>query len=444
MAKRTRPFLVTGAALASAVAIVTASPAILPTNDVALAASSTPTPAKISYAKYELTALSDITIQGINDAYWFGWGGYIGACCTTAGDPFDPDVIYPPDAEGNPPYVSNPYYPGVNGAQAVYDPDTGDLLGYRYNQGGVYNYQASGVAYYLLDNALESFVPGFDLDNYYFEIGAPALPYVAAGEIFGTSSPIFQAAQSVFYYGVPNVINSVIVSASQLVPTFDIGPVTVGGGRLTSLYYYGYTPDGSFAFYDADGNYQPGLSAILAYISTSISDSLPSAAALSGAASAAAAAIQTVVNDVEGAVKALTPGAATPAAAKTSAKTVAAEAKTESTDTTTTTEGTSSTGGSSTEGTSSTEGSSTEGSSSTEDSSTGTSSSTGVASSAKPATAAKTTKPAAKPQNPLAKLGKRISDALSGGKKAKSESSSSSDSSSSGDSGGSSTGGSAK
>ncbi|SBS76817.1 conserved exported hypothetical protein [uncultured Mycobacterium sp.] len=391
MASRTRPFLMTGAALASAAAIVAATPALVPTHDLAVGA---PTPLKLSTAQVELTAITDITLQGINDAYWFGWGGYI--------------------------TDTNTYYPGVS---------------------DIYVAGASGVLYYLVDNAAESFIPGFDLDNYYFEIGAPSVPYVAAGELFGTSSPIFQAAQSVFYYGIPNVINSIVASAAQLVPSFDIGPVKLGAGYLAGLYFYGQTPDYDATTGTGFAYSTNGLSAIIAYISTSISDSLPSAAALSGAASAAAASIETVVKDVEGAIKSATSPTAASAAAKTSSKTAAAEVKTESTDTTTSTEGSSSTDGSSTEG------SSTEGSSSTEDSSTGTSSSTGVASSAKPATttAPKTTKPA-KPQNPLAKLGKRISDALGVTKKAKSESSSASDSSSStsGDSGSSSSGGSAK
>ncbi|BBY64993.1 hypothetical protein MHEL_32360 [Mycolicibacterium helvum] len=395
----------TGAALASAAAIVAATPALVPTHDLAVGA---PTPLKLSTAQVELTAITDITLQGINDAYWFGWGGYITS--------------------------TNTYYPGVS---------------------DVYVSGAAGVLYYLVDNAVESFVPGFDLDNYYFEIGAPSLPYVAAGELFGTSSPIFQAAQSVFYYGVPNVINSIVASATQLVPQFNIGPVKLGQGYLAGLFFYGQTPDYNSTTGTGFAYSTNGLAAIFAYISTSISDNLPSAAALtslSGASSAAAAAIETVVKDVEGAVTSATSSTTASAAAKASSKTAAAaEVKTESTGTTTSTEGTSATEGSSTEGTSSTEGSSTEGSStdgsSTDGSSTGSSTSTGVASSAKPATTTtpKTTTKPAKPQNPLAKIGKQISDALSGGKKTKSSSSSDSSSSSSGsDSGGSSTGGSAK
>jgi hypothetical protein len=370
----------TGAAVASAAAIVAATPALVPTHDLAIGV---PTPLKLSTAQVELTAITDITLQGINDAYWFGWGGYI--------------------------TDTNTYYPGVS---------------------DIYLAGASGVLYYLVDNAAESFVPGFDLDNYYFEIGAPSVPYVAAGELFGTDSPIFQAAQTVFYYGVPNVINSIVVSATQLVPTVDLGPVKVGGGILASLYFYGQTPD-----YDPDTNtgfaYSTnGLSAILAYISTSISDNLPSAAALSGAATAAAAAVEGVVKNVE---SALNPSASS-AAAKTSSKTAAAEVKTESTE-----------GGSSSEGTTSTEGSTSTEDSSTDDSSTDTTTkSTGVASSAKPAT--KATKPAKAAQNTLNKIGKQISDALGITKKSKpaTKSSSDSSSSSSSDSGSSSSAGSAK
>ncbi|EHB58196.1 hypothetical protein MycrhDRAFT_0632 [Mycolicibacterium rhodesiae JS60] len=374
MASRTQPFLMTGAAVASAAAIVAATPALVPTHDLAIAA---PSPLRTSTAQVALTAITDITLQGINDAYWFGWGGYI--------------------------TDTNTYYPGVS-----------DI----YLAGG------SGVLYYLVDNAAETFLPGFDLDNYYFEIGAPSVPYVAAGELFGTDSPIFQAAQTVFYYGVPNVVNSIVVSATTLFPTVDLGPVKVGGGILASLYFYGQTPD-----YDPDTDtgfaYSTnGLSAILAYISTSISDSLPSAAALSGAATAAAAAVEGVVKNVE---NAFNPAASSSAAAKTSSKTAAAEVKTESTESS-----------SSGQGTTSTEESSTE-ESSTEDTST----STGIASSAKPAT--KATKPAKAAQNTLNKIGKQISDALGITKKSKPSTKSSSDSSSSGDSdGSSSTGGSAK
>ncbi|AKK29228.1 hypothetical protein AB431_24025 [Mycobacterium sp. EPa45] len=381
----------TGAALASAAAIVAASPSYLPTNDLAVGAS---TPLPLSTAKYALTAITDITIQGINDAYYFGWGGYVG-CGAVVNDQC---TNVPEDT----------YYPGVK---------------------NIYIAGASGVLYYLVDNALESFVPNFDLDNYYFEIGAPSIPYVGSGELFGTSSPIFQAAQATFYYGIPNVVNSVVASVAQLVPTFDVGPVKLGGGILTSLFFYGATPDGSFDY----GT--PGLSAILAYISTSISDSLPtaaSAASLGGAVSAATAAVEGAVKSFQGALTGATTTAAatTTTASATAAKSpkaaAVAEVKTESLTAGTTPDGTTTPEGTTPSGsTTTTEGTttpSTDGTTPSTDGSTpAVTKSTGAAA---PKTTTSSTKPAtkpAKPQNPLAKIGKQISDALGVGKKTKPE-----------------------
>jgi hypothetical protein len=403
----------TGAALASAAAIVAASPSYLPTNDLAVGA---PTPLPLSTAKYALTAITDITIQGINDAYYFGWGGYVGCGAV--------------DADGNCTFTPpDPYYPGVD---------------------SIYLGGASGVLYYLVDNALESFVPNFDLDNYYFEIGAPSIPYVGSGELFGTGSPIFQAAQATFYYGLPNVANSIVASVAQLVPTFNIGPVQLGGGILASLFYYGSTPDGSFDY----GT--PGLSAVLAYISTSISDNLPgapTAAALSGAVSAATAAVEGAVKNFQGALTGAPADASTTAAKTPKTAAVTEVVKTESVTDGTTTEGTTSSGSSTTtQGaaltavtapsgtgttTPSTDGNTAPGAGTTTPSTGGTTPSTDSSTptvtkstgavAPKPTTSS--TKPAtkpAKPQNPLTKIGKQISDALGVGKKTKPETSSTS------------------
>jgi hypothetical protein len=242
--------------------VVLATPDLVPTRDLSIA--SAPSPTRLSTANYELTALADITVQGISDAYWFGWGGYVQA----------DDEFYGPNFNQAPIYVS-----GIPGA-----------------------------LYYLIDNAVDQFNPDFDLDNYYFEIGslnygypnaiysgASALLYVGTGQLFGTDSPIFQAAKTVFYYGVTNVINSTIVTLSTaLVPELTIGPVTVGGGILASLYYYGYTPDQSFI---ANSN---GLPAIWSYISTALTGLVPTAAAVPSSASATtlAAAAESVPDEV--------------------------------------------------------------------------------------------------------------------------------------------------
>ena len=250
-ATRTRPFLATGAALASAAAIVAASPALVSAPNLAIAGASSSV--KSVTANYELAAVTDITAQGISDAYFFGWGGYVGS-----GYPTTPDA----------------YYPNVH---------------------GVYVSGASGVAYYLIDSVLDTFT-SFNLDNYFFEIGwlnggranagysgAGAVIYVGTNELLGASNPISQLTKTVFYYGSYNTIVGTAVSLIQsLVPTFDIGPLTVGGGILASLYFYGVTPDGTF-------NYgYPGLSALLAYVSTAVTGLLPTAAATAAPAAAAA------------------------------------------------------------------------------------------------------------------------------------------------------------
>jgi hypothetical protein len=393
MAKRTRPLMMTGVALASATAIVTASPALVSTHDLAVAAA--PSPLKLSTANVELTALTDITLSGINDAYWFGWGGYVGC-----GDL---------DSSGNCTFTpQDPYYPGVN---------------------SVYVTGAAGVAYYLADNIIDQFVPNFNLDNYYFEIGSsrggglPAVLYVASGEAFGPYSPIFTIAQSVFYYGVPNVINSLIVSLSSALPQLNIGPVTVGGGILASLYYTGSTPDGSLVY----GT--PGLSAILGYITTSITDStLPASAAT--AASVKSAEAKTLSAATDAPADSTTPDATAPAdttpAATETATTDKAKADTTDTGKDTTATDTSATDTTKTaeDSTSPASGTTTSGGSSSSDSSsTGESSSTGDSSSTDVKTPAPTPRSTAsagpkptKPENPLSKIGKKISDALSGKK----------------------------
>ncbi|MCV7344716.1 hypothetical protein [Mycolicibacterium rhodesiae] len=233
----------------SAVAIVATTPPVFSGTD--LHAAGLPGVLTVRTATVELAALADITIKGITDAYVSGWGGYIGP------------------ANGKP----DKYYPNIN--------PTGSSP--------VYVSGLSGVAYYVIDEALDQFGK-VDLDNYFFEAGAyygagkntagsavGALIYVGASELFGTASPIAQLAKSVFYYGVPNLVRATITQLATLIPPTKIGPVKVGGGILASLYFTGQTPDGKYSF----GT--PGLSAVLGYITTSISDALPKGAAAASA-----------------------------------------------------------------------------------------------------------------------------------------------------------------
>ncbi len=230
----------TGVALASAAAVVAAVPAVVPTSDVTVASSSL-APLAVSTAKYELTSISEITVQGINDAYWFGWGGFLN--------------------ENTPYYqTSSPIY--VSGL--------------------------SGVLYYVIDCATSNTCTssegssGLTLDNYFFEAGGvPAVIDVAVNQIFGEGSVPALVADTVFKYGVTSTVNALLYSAAQALPKITLGPITIGGGILAGLFFYGQTPDGKF-------NYgTPGLSAVLSYIVTSISDALPSTSSSSSAAAAA-------------------------------------------------------------------------------------------------------------------------------------------------------------
>ncbi len=294
---RNRSLVTSGMALASAAAIVAATPTIV--SGAGSAIGGTGTDLRVSADNVELTALADITVKGIVDAYWSGWGGYIGP------------------VNGKP----DKYYPNINAT----------------GTSPVYVSGASGVAYYVIDEALDQF-GSVNLDNYFFETGAyfgtgkatagsaaGALIYVGSSELFGDKSPIAQLAKAVFYYGITPLTQSTILQLATLVPTATIGPVKVGGGILASLYFTGQTPDGQYSFGSA------GLPAVLGYVTTSISDALPKpgAAVVPGAATkqlTAASTDDTVANAVEAPAHASAP---TPAPAPSSAP--AADSKPEQT-----------------------------------------------------------------------------------------------------------------
>ncbi len=240
MRARSRSLFVSGVALVSAAAVVATTPAVIASGVGGALTSAAPVAVRAE--NVQLAALADITVKGIVDAYWSGWGGYIGP---TNGKP-------------------DKYFPNIN--------PTGTSP--------VYVTRAAGVAYYVIDEALDQF-GSVNLDNYFFETGAfygtgkattgsavGSVIYVGASELFGDKSPIAQLAKAVFYYGPTALAQSTILQVASLVPTVKIGPVKVGGGILASLYFTGQTPDGKFSF----GS--PGLSAVAGYITTSISDAL--------------------------------------------------------------------------------------------------------------------------------------------------------------------------
>ena len=227
MARRIQSYAVAAAAVASTVALVAAVPA---------SPSQAYTPTRLSTAQYELTALSDISIDGLINDYFNGYGGYI-----TSTDPYYSDL--------NPNDTTPIYVTGV-----------------------------SGVLYDITDNVIRTFLPSFNLQNYYFETaqvfggGLPAVFYVGASEYIpggGTVVAIIQNAVA--------LAQSAAVSATSILPQVNLGPVTVGGSILSSLYFYGATPYAlGAAATGPDYDYgTSGLSAILAYVSTSLAGGVP-------------------------------------------------------------------------------------------------------------------------------------------------------------------------
>lgn len=207
MATQTRPFMMTGVALASAAAIATTAPAVVPGHIAGL-----PTPLSLSQAQYELTALADISIQGAITAFTTGWGGFIGA--------------------------DDPYFPGEFANDAL-------LNGF------------TGVGYYLVDQAVEGIVP-FNLENYFFEVGsqdpsnfvysgATAAAYVGVSEVFGADSLPAQFIGSLVTGS--SSIGDAIVALTAGIPVV---------GDLTSVYFTGLAPN------DAT-EYGTGITGVLSY-----------------------------------------------------------------------------------------------------------------------------------------------------------------------------------
>lgn len=198
MATLNRTLLMSGAALATASAIV-AAPLMAPGAGMLAGA---PAPTALSSAQYELTALSDITLQGINDAITNGYGGNLGP--------------------------NDPYYPGV------FNNDT-KVTG------------LNGALYYVLD---KSGVVPFNLQDYYFEAGGvKAVAYVGVTNLFGANSLAGQLAKSVFVDGTVTIQDAVVALTAGI-------PVL---GELTSVYVNG-TVAGDTT------NYGTGFAGVAAYV----------------------------------------------------------------------------------------------------------------------------------------------------------------------------------
>ena len=247
MARRIQSLAVAAAAVASTAAIVAAVPA---------APSQAYTPTRLSTAKYELTALSDITIAGITNAFWQGYGGYIGSCCRRQRQSIRPEH----DVHRRPGRRRRPYYGNsINGAVPVLPQRR--QVGYQYNQSPVDASGVPGVLYYLSNNVINTFLPNFNLQNYYFEI-AQAIGRGCPGAVLCRRQRVPRSLRRHGRQRHPErrVLRAVGVRlGDRLLPKINIGPIVVGGSILSSLYFYGATPDGSYTYSHAGYLGDPGL-----------------------------------------------------------------------------------------------------------------------------------------------------------------------------------------
>ncbi len=221
MATQTRPFMMTGAALVSAAAIVAATPAIAPSISM-------PASAALSKAQFELTTFSDllsIPANGWTTAFFSGYGGAVGASVEVNPSPPPTTVTVP-----------NPYAP------------------WCYNN--CYAYDIPGMAYLAVDALVNGngtgYTPVYDANgnptagyqtwnvsavNYYFEGGqqggvGPFLQYVADNSI-GAANPLLGTLIGLIFAGpslVTTVWNNTWKSISALISKVPlVGPVISGG-----------------------------------------------------------------------------------------------------------------------------------------------------------------------------------------------------------------------
>lgn len=207
-----RPFITAGVALASAGAIVAATPAVLPAQQTMVTANVPTALAKKSLTvnQVKLLSLSDITVQAILDAYVYGWGGGV----------LDDDPYYPVDPDDYPIQV-----PGT-----------------------------AGVAYYVGDQALESLKDAgiplvssladfvyWNVTSYFYEIGPSAALHVALAEATGGPSTDFAAFLQLLFNpgGLGGVFASSAAPAGAAAP-FALSDITFQD--IVNAYQGGYGP----------------------------------------------------------------------------------------------------------------------------------------------------------------------------------------------------------
>lgn len=297
MATQIRPFMMTGAVLATAASIVAASPAIAPS--IAL-----PSTNALSSAKVELTTFSDIFTIPAGEwslAAFQGYGGLVGSLDGTNPNPYAPGCNF------------NCYVLGPSGITYLAADALINGNGHGWDTaGGVLTdptkpYNAETNPYVIQPWGISAI-------NYFYE-GAlyygisPGMQYLAQNAI-GSSSPILSTLISLVFAG-PTLVTQVWTSAWNLAAGLLSKLPLVGTVASNGIYAYLGT------LYNAKTSsyYQQGLSGTLNYLIDQITGGYAPPVVAPGAAALRAAAS-----------KAVTPAlsVAAPSAALTAAKSATA------------------------------------------------------------------------------------------------------------------------
>lgn len=250
MATHTRPYLMTGAALVSAAAVVMATPTIAP--------GITGSPLSISSARYDLATFADLLSVTPTDwvnAYFQGWGGAVGA--------------------NNPP--PGPLEPWASACDEI---------------GGCYVQGLSGLAYLALDALIDGNGNGYEDSgnwtvgavNYFFEGGFSAGAEYLAQSAFGQANPLLATLITIAFAG-PSILSVIYTDALGLVAGALNQIPVVGSVLAGGVYaYLGYNPD-------TDTYYTPGLSGLLNYVVDLFAGLLPTGSAVTPPAAARVAAL---------------------------------------------------------------------------------------------------------------------------------------------------------
>ena len=227
-----RPVLASGIALASAGAIIAATPSMLPTQQQTVTASvPAPLAAKktLTVDQLRLLALTDITVQKLISAFVVGYGGNV-----PADSPY-----YPHDEEDDPILVK-----GIFGLQYYLAHEALDTV-VQLDQPPI-----SEIAEFANDNVL----------NYYFEVNELAAIHVALAELTGGPDTEFAALlEKIFKFGfilepfLPTAQSATLVQASDLAQASDIVKPTLQD--IVNAFGGGYPAEGPYV--DEDDPYYP-------------------------------------------------------------------------------------------------------------------------------------------------------------------------------------------